>query len=112
ITAVTAHLVATGTDDDALDPVLTETGSTPYGSSQTQSTWSVPSPITASELALGTYSISDDVTFADQTTQTALNIGTLDFLNEPQLTLTADHTDVGYDYSPAINLTGTAVILA
>ena len=112
ITAVTAHLVATGTTDDALDPVLTETGSTPYGSSETQSSWSVASPITVSQLPLGTYTISVDVTFADETTQSADNIGTLDFLDEPQLTLTADHTDVGFDYSPTINLTGTAAILA
>jgi len=112
ITAVTAHLVASGTSDDALDPVLTETGSAPYGSSETQSTWSVPSAITESELPLGVYAISVDVTFADQTTQSGQDIGTLDFLNQPQLTLTADHTDVGYDYSPTINLTGTAAILA
>jgi hypothetical protein len=112
ITAVTAHLVASGTAGDVLDPVLTETASAPYGSSETQSTWSVPTAITESELPLGVYSISVDVTFADQTTQSAQHIGTLSFLNEPQLTLTADHTDVGYDYAPAINLTGTAAILA
>ncbi|MGD0704199.1 MAG: hypothetical protein ABSA02_30485 [Trebonia sp.] len=112
ITAVTAHLVASGTADDVLDPVLAETASAPYGSSQTQSTWSVPAAITEGELPLGVYSISVDVTFADQTTQSAQNIGTLSFLNEPQLTMTADHTDVGYDYAPTINLTGTAAILA
>ena len=109
---MTAHLVAAGATADALDPVLTETGSTPYGSSETQSTWSVPTPITVSQLPLGTYTISVDVTFADLTTQSADSIGTLNFLNEPQFTLTADHTDVGYDYSPTINLTGTAAILA
>ena len=112
ITAVTAHLVAVGTVDDVLDPVLTETASAPYGSSETQSTWSVPTAITESQLPLGVYTINVDVTFADKTTQSADDIGTLSFLNEPQLTLTADHTDIGYDYPAAINLTGTAAILA
>ena len=110
ITAVTAHLISNGAD--VLDPALTETASAPYGSSETQSTWSVPAAITEAALPLGVYTINVDVTFADQTTQSATGIGTLEFLNEPQLTLTADHTDVGYDYPAAINLTGTAAILA
>jgi len=53
-----------------------------------------------------------DVTFADQTTQSGTDVGTLSFLDEPQITLTADHTKVGYDYSPTVNLSGTASILA
>lgn len=112
ITGVTAHLIVAGTGNDVLDQVLSETASAPIGSSQTQSTWSVPTAITEAELPLDTYSINVDVTFADQTTQSATDIGTLSFLNEPVLTLTADHTKVGYDYSPTVNLSGTASILA
>ena len=55
ITGVTAHLIVAGTGNDVLDQVLSETASAPIGSSQTQSTWSVPTAITEAELPLDTY---------------------------------------------------------
>lgn len=112
VTAVTAHLLTEGASpSDVLDQALPQTGtsSTPgyvYG------TWSVPAPITTSQLPLGSYTINLDITFQDQSSQTYDSVGTLNFLNEPQITLTADHTSVGYDYSPTINLSGSVTILA
>lgn len=112
VTAVTAHLMTEGASPvDTLDPALTETA-TSSASPYIYETWSVPAPITTGQLPLGSYSIDVDVTFQDQTTATADSVGTLNFLNEPQITLTADHTKVGYDYTPTVNLSGSVTILA
>ena len=46
ITAVTTHLVASGSSVDALDPALTEITSSSTGPSYIESTWSVAMPIT------------------------------------------------------------------
>jgi hypothetical protein len=110
ITAVTAGL--TSTSQAAVDMALSETGSAQDGPTGITSTWSVPTPITVSQLPLGTYQISLAVTFQDQSVQTDADAGDLAFLDEPQITLNADPAETGYDYSPTINVSGNVAVLA
>jgi hypothetical protein len=110
ITAVTAHLIAQD-KTDALDLALTQTAST-VTSGYTVTTWTVPTPITVSQLALGNYTIALDVTFQDGSTLSPAQAGTLHFLDVAMVTMTADHNDVGYDYNPVINISGAVQILA
>jgi hypothetical protein len=112
ITAVTPHLIAPSTQTDTFDPALTQTALTTISGGYTVTTWSVPSPITETQLPLGSYTIALDVTFQDGVTQVASDAGTLNFMNVAQVTMTADHIDVGYDYSPVINISGTVQIVA
>jgi hypothetical protein len=99
ITAMTADLVPfnTNVQPTLLSPVLTQTGTASTADGQIQSTWSVATPITESQLSLGDYQINLDVTFSDSTTTSLTNVGVLAFGDQLTFTVAANHTQVSYD---------------
>ena len=104
ITAMSADLVPFNSpgQPSALSPVLTQTGAATTASGQTQSTWSVATPITEGQLPLGDYQINVDVTFSDATTTSLTDAGVLGFGDQLTFTVTANHTQVSYDNQAVI----------
>jgi hypothetical protein len=104
ITAMTADLVPFNSPGQppALSPVLAETGTASTASGQIQSTWSVATPITESQLPLGDYQINVDVTFSDATTTSLADAGVLGFGDQLTFTVSANHTQVSYDNQAVI----------
>jgi hypothetical protein len=99
LSAVTAHLTD-GSGTDVLDPALSETSSTTLASGVIQSVWNVATPIAEGAppdgIPLGPYAISLDISFGDGGSASAIAAGTLYFSATPQVTISADHTDVSY----------------
>jgi hypothetical protein len=99
LSGVVAHLTdSSGTD--VLDPVLDETSSMTLSTGVIQSVWSVATPIAEGTapngIPLGVYSIALDVSFTDGGSSPVSSAGKLYFAATPQVTLTADPTDVSY----------------
>jgi hypothetical protein len=103
ITGFTAHiLTASGTD--VLD--LPESQFTMTSGTAAAGTWTISTPITTSDLLLGTYAVTVDATDADGDSVTGAAAGQLAFLIQPTVTLTA--TPAGLSYSdPTTTLSGT-----
>jgi len=99
LSAVTAHL-ADSSGTDVFDPALSETSSTTPASGVLQSVWNVATPIAEGAppdgIPLGTYAISVNVSFSDGGSAASIAAGTLYFSAVPQVTISADHTDVSY----------------
>ena len=99
LSAVTAHL-ADSSGTDVLDPALSQTSSTTLASGDIQSVWDVATPIAEGTspdgIPLGSYAISLDVSFSDGGSASVSGAGTLYFSATPQVTISADHTDVSY----------------
>jgi hypothetical protein len=102
ISTFTAHILTShGTDvldlpaADFSETVTTATGST----------WVLTAPITMSQLALGTYDVSVDAQDSGGDSATGLNAGTLGFLIQPTVTLSASPTSLTPD-DPAVTLSG------
>jgi hypothetical protein len=108
ITSLTVALLdSTGTD--ALDPAMTETAQSATANGY-QSTWTVATPITEAQLALGNYTI--DVTASDAiTTLSDPTAGTLIFKDEPSFQLTPLDASVSYD-NKTVTLSGEVTITA
>lgn len=102
ITSITAQIILGGTD------VLDVTDFS-YPAGQKSGTWTVKNPIAEGsgpgQLSLGTYTIS--VTASDSGGGTGSNpdAGTLNFLIEPALTLSASRTTINYDQQ-SVTFTG------
>ena len=112
ITAMTASLVPFNTADAAvLSPVLTETGTTSTRTSQTQSTWSVATPIAQSQLPFGDYAIGVNVTFSDSTTASLPDVGVLAYGDQLTFSATSSTTVVSYD-KQVVTVTGSVTALA
>src|ERR1700722_8513980 len=99
LSAVTAHL-ADSSGTDVLDPALSQTSSTTLASGDIQSVWDVATPIAEGTppdgIPLGSYAISLDVSFSDGGSASVSGAGTLYFSATPQVTISANHTDVSY----------------
>jgi hypothetical protein len=106
ITTLDVHVLSQDTSADLLDPAVTETSSTGGGYSPYQSTWTVATPITPSQLPPGTYNITVDATDQGGTVATGSNAGAWEFLPSETMTLAADSTTLDYDHRTA-TLTGT-----
>lgn len=115
ISAMTAHVINSATAD-VLDPPMTLSGNqVPLATGQYQSTWTVTTPVTEGTppagIPLGTYTVGLDVTFADNTTTTFPSAGTYSFTGAPQITISANHTDVTFA-DPTVTITGQATLVA
>jgi hypothetical protein len=99
LSGVVAHLTDSS-GADVLDPVLDETSSMTLSTGVIQSVWSVATPIAGGTapngIPLGVYSIALDVSFTDGGSSPVGSAGKLYFAATPQVTLTADPTDVSY----------------
>ena len=99
LSGVVAHL-SNGSGTDVLDPALSQTSSTTLASGVIQSVWDVVTPIAEGTppdgIPLGIYAISLDVSFSDGGSASVSGAGTLYFSATPQVTISADHTDVSY----------------
>src|ERR1700722_6634380 len=71
----------------------------------TVTTWKVGTPITVSQLPLGTYTVEVQATDTGGDTADAKNAGTLAFLVKPALTLTVDPSS--YALGQTVTLSGT-----
>jgi hypothetical protein len=99
-------LSASGTDVlDLPEADFTMTSST-TGSGTASSTWTLGQAITTSQLLLGTYSITVDATDAGSESVTGQAAGTLGYLIQPTITLTASPAVLSYA-SPTTTLLGT-----
>ncbi|HEY1616089.1 MAG TPA: hypothetical protein VGG25_00645 [Streptosporangiaceae bacterium] len=106
ITGITATILSASDT-----PVLTVTDfALPAG--QTTGTWNVRTPIAEGtgpgELPLGSYTISVTATDSGGGTSTNANAGTLNYLIQPELTLSASPTTVDYQHQKVI-ISGQAV---
>ena len=115
ISAMTAHVINSATAD-VLDPPMTLSGNqVPLATGQYQSTSTVTTPVTEGTppagIPLGTYTVGLDVTFADNTTTTFPSAGTFSFTGAPQITISANHTDVTFA-DPTVTITGQATLVA
>jgi hypothetical protein len=106
ITGFTVHII-TANGTDVLD--LPEANFTMYSSSTASGTasssWRLSNPITTNQLLLGTYSITVDATDGPDTV-TGQPAGTLDYLIQPTVTLSASTNVLSYA-SPSTTLSGT-----
>jgi archaellin len=107
ITSFTVHiLTASGTDVlDLPEADFTMTSSS-TGTDTASSTWTLSQAITTSQLLLGTYAITVDAADAGGDTVAGQAAGTLDYLIQPTVTLTASPAVLGYA-SPSTTLSGT-----
>jgi hypothetical protein len=103
ITSFTAHiLTAAGTD--VLD--LPEADFTLSSGTAANGTWTITTPITTSQLLLGTYTVTVDAADADSDSVTGEQAGQLAFLIQPTVTLTATPAALSYGATSA-TLSGT-----
>jgi hypothetical protein len=107
ITSFTVHiLTASGTDVlDLPEADFTMTSSS-TGTDTASSTWTLSQAITTSQLLLGTYAITVDAADAGGDAVAGQAAGTLDYLIQPTVTLTASPAVLGYA-SPSTTLSGT-----
>ncbi len=107
ITGFTAHIItASGTDVLDLPEADFAMTSSSTGTDTASSTWTLSNAITTSQLLLGTYSITVDATDAGGDSVTAQPAGTLYYLIQPTVSLTASPAVLGYA-SPSTTLSGT-----
>ncbi len=107
VTGFTAHIItASGTDVlDLPETAFTMTSSS-TASGSASSTWTLSNAITTSQLLLGTYSITIDATDAGGDSVTGQPAGTLHYVIQPAVSLTASPAQLGYS-SPSTTLSGT-----
>jgi hypothetical protein len=88
---------------DAYDQVLAQQSSVtdPADPTQTQTTWTASIPAGASGLALGSYTINLDGTFADSTSSTLSDVASFSFDATSAITLAAARTSLGYPNTEA-----------
>jgi hypothetical protein len=107
ITSFTVHiLTASGTDVLDLPEADFSMTSSSTGTDTASSTWTLSAAITTSQLLLGTYAITVDAADAGNDSVTGQPAGTLDYLIQPTVTLTASPAILGYA-SPSTTLSGT-----
>lgn len=103
--SITAELQAPGDSSPALTLTdFTLTSGTNSGSGGT-TTWTVSSPITQAELPLGSYAISVQAANSGGQTANVSDIGTLNFIIYPTLTLSISPMTVSYGQT--VTLSGT-----
>jgi len=107
IASFTAHIItASGTDVlDLPEAEFIET-STSTSSDTVSSAWTLKSGITASQLPLGIYEVTVDATDTGSDSVTGQPAGTLDYLIQPTVSLSADFAVLSYA-SPSTTLSGT-----
>ncbi len=102
--SIAAALYATG----ASSPALTVTGFTQTAGSTTSggsSTWTVTSPITQEQLALGSYSVTVQASDTGGDSVTVPDAGTLAFVVYPTVTLSV--SPATFSYGQTVTLSGT-----
>lgn len=108
ITSITAHIISGNTD------VLDVTDFT-YPAGQTSGTWTVQNPIPEGtgpgQLPLGVYTISVTASDSGGSTGSNPNAGTLNFVIEPTVTLSASRTTINYD-DQSVTFTGMVTELS
>jgi hypothetical protein len=103
ITSFTAHiLTAAGTD--VLD--LPQSDFSLTSGTEADGTWTIGTPITTSQLLLGTYTVTVDAADADGDSVTGAAAGQLAFLIQPAVTLTATPAALSYG-ATSTTLSGT-----
>jgi hypothetical protein len=103
ISAFTAHiLTASGTD--VLD--LPESDFTLASGTEAAGTWTINTPITTSQLLLGTYTVTIDAADDGGGSVTGADAGQLAFLIQPAVTLAANPAALGYG-AASTTLSGT-----
>jgi hypothetical protein len=105
LTSMTAHLYATSTNADTLDPVMQQAATGPQAGS---STWTAP--VTAATLPLGTYNVTVDAAFQDGTAIPGTTAGTVAFQDTPTITLNVNSVLSHGNQDPVIS--GTVTVLA
>ena len=105
LTSMTAHLYATSTNADTLDPVMQQAATGPQAGS---STWTAP--VTAATLPLGTYNVTMDAAFQDGTAIPGTTAGTVAFQDTPTITLKVNSVLSHGNQDPVIS--GTVTVLA
>lgn len=103
VTSFTAHIL-TSAGTDVLD--LPESDFTLATGTAADGTWTISTPITTSQLLLGTYTVTVDAADADGDSLTGAEAGQLAFLIQPALTLTAAPAALSYGATSA-TLSGT-----
>lgn len=91
--SISAQLSAGGTNVLAVSDFILAAGNNTGG---TVTTWTVAKPITVTQLPLGTYTIGVSASDTGGDTTSVPNAGTLAFLVQPTLTLTASPSTVSY----------------
>ena len=108
ITSITVHLLS------GRSPLLTVSGFN-YPRNQKSGTWTLQTPITEGhgpgQLPLGSYTISVTAKEAGGGSASEQDAGTLNFLSEPAIGLSATPTEVDYD-NPQVAFSGTVMTLA
>jgi hypothetical protein len=101
----------TSAASDAYDQALAQQSSVtdPADSTQTQTTWTANIPAGASGLALGSYTINLDGTFADSTSSTLATGAPFSFDATSAVTLAATRTNLTYP-NTATGLSGTVTL--
>lgn len=103
--SITAHLISGGTD------VLEVTGFTLTSGTAQDGTWTVGTPIPAGsgagQLPVGSYAVQVDASDTGGDTVTGHAAGTLNFLEQPAITLSATPATVDFDHQ-SVTFSGTA----
>jgi hypothetical protein len=107
LTTATVHIYDSTGTTDLLDPAVTETSGVGLPG---QTTWTVTTPVTESQLPLGDYLVVVDAADDGGTTITGLSQA-WDFIAEPVITFTADHTDISLA-NPTATLSGNVSLVA
>ena len=109
VTSFTLHVHNASTNADLLDPATSEASNVNDGS-YWQSTWIVKAPVTTTQLPLGDYAVTADVTDQAGNQADGLYAGPWEFTPSAEVTLTADSTTIDYDH-PTATITGTVRLL-
>ncbi|HET7016931.1 MAG TPA: hypothetical protein VFI65_23610 [Streptosporangiaceae bacterium] len=103
VSGFTAHIV-TSHGTDVLD--LPESDFSRTSGSASVGTWTLTTPISEQQLALGGYQVTVDATNSGGTSISGSPAGTLDFVTVPTITLKATPATIGYAH-PTVTLSGT-----
>ena len=110
VTTVSVHVYDSTGTTDLLDPAVTETSSTPASVNDPgQSTWTVATPITQTQLPLGTYLVVVDATDSGGTAINGLN-QQWGFSASAVITATASNSAINFD-NPTATVTGSVVLV-
>lgn len=111
ITAMTVDIVPMGGGTSLLSIPMTDLTTPAQDGTGSIGTWTVTSPVTTGQLALGSYDVQVTATTADASV-TAAPAGLLEFLNEVSFpTFTSNGTTFNYD-NQNVTFTGTADVTA
>jgi hypothetical protein len=103
LTSMTAHLYAASNNADTLDPPMQQASTGPQAG---ESTWTAP----VGTLPLGTYNVTVDVTFPDETQISGTPAGTVAFQDTPTITLNVNSVLSHNNQDPVIS--GTVTVQA